>query len=226
MKFYAISAHLVNLFATTVAYSSILSVNHYLHRYPCLFRRVTPVGINLNSKLKAISKAGHTDMSSESLSSPRGLLKGRRVLITGGGRGIGRAIAFICAEEGADVAVLSRTLQEVNAVAEEAKRRFGTRILPVCADVTDEGQVIKAVSEVVSQFGGIDILVNNAGAGCEKVPGHQQSVDAFRRLLDVNVVSALIVSTQVLNQCMLAQKAGSIINISSRAGKVFYALMH
>ena len=149
-----------------------------------------------------------------------GLLQGSRVLITGGGRGIGRAIALICAEEGADVAIVSRTIHEVRAVAEEIRQRFGTRALPLCADVTDEVQVAGAVSEAVSCFGGIDVLVNNAGAGCDKLPGHQQSADAFRRLLDINVVSALIVSSQVLNKCMLSQKAGSIINVSSRAGKV------
>jgi NAD(P)-dependent dehydrogenase (short-subunit alcohol dehydrogenase family) len=149
-----------------------------------------------------------------------GVLRGSRVLVTGGGRGIGRAIALICAEEGADVAVLSRTMSEVEEVADQITQRYGTRALSVCADVTDEDQVASAVSEVVAKFGGIDILVNNAGAACEKLPGHQQSANAFRQLLDINVVSALIVTSQVLNKCMLAQKAGSIINISSRAGKV------
>jgi shikimate 5-dehydrogenase len=163
-------------------------------------------------------RGGSQDLSMST--ETQGLLRGSRVLVTGGGRGIGRAIALICAEEGADVAVLSRTQAEVQEVADHITKQYGTRSLSVCADVTNEDQVESAISEVVAKFGGIDILVNNAGAACEKLPGHQQSASAFRQLLDVNVVSALIVSSQVLNKCMLAQKAGSIINISSRAGKV------
>ena len=124
-------------------------------------------------------------------------LSGRRVLVTGGGRGIGKAIAQICAEEGADVAVLSRTAAEVNEVVEDLCHRFGRQAMGLQVDVTNEVEVSRAVAQVISRFGGIDLLVNNAGMGCDKVPAHEQSVDAFRKLLDVNVVSAFIVSKEV-----------------------------
>jgi hypothetical protein len=204
---------LASYVSVTLAFSSNTHTKNLLHRgwHPFI-----PAHSRSNCGLQTCARVYMSERSEP----VGGVLQGQRVLITGGGRGIGRAIALICAEEGADVAVVSRTHEEVQEVAEEVKRRFGTRSLALCADVTDEAQVSQAVSKVVSGFGGIDILVNNAGAGCEKVPAFQQSAEAFRRLLDVNVISAFIVSSQVLNRCMLAQKSGSIINISSRAGKV------
>ena len=77
----------------------------------------------------------------------------------------------------------------------------------------------EAVAEASRAMGGIDLLVNNAGGGGAKAQSHQQDVAAFRKLLDLNVVSVMIVSSAVLNQCMLPAKRGAIINVSSRAGK-------
>ena len=68
-------------------------------------------------------------------------------------------------------------------------------------------------------MGGIDLLVNNAGGGSPKKPVHEQDIASFRKLLDLNVVSVLIVTNAVLNMCMLPAKRGDIINISSKAGK-------
>jgi len=147
-------------------------------------------------------------------------LAGRRALITGGGRGIGKAIALLCAEEGADVAILSRTKAELQAVKEEAALRFGSRVLSVQADVTKEAEVATAVSAVVAELGGIDLLINNAGGTTGKGPLHEQLPKDFRRLLDLNVVSVLIVTSAVLRQAMLKTGRGDIVNVSSRAGKI------
>ncbi|EKX42875.1 hypothetical protein GUITHDRAFT_87979 [Guillardia theta CCMP2712] len=153
------------------------------------------------------------------------VLRGQRVLVTGAGRGIGRAIALICAEQGAKVALMSRTEEELKAVAEEVKKAHGEEALYLPVDVTNEGQVERAVQSVVEKWGGIDILVNNAGAACEKKPAYEQSVEEFRKLLEINTVSVLSVTKSVINQSMLPNKKGKIINISSRAGKVGYKNM-
>lgn len=144
-------------------------------------------------------------------------LEGQRVLVTGGGRGIGRAIALLCASEGARVAILARSSTELAAVAAEGGPRIYTR----AADVTDESAVESAVASIVAEMGGIDILINNAGGGCSKGPLHEQNAADFRRLLDLNVVSVMLVSSAVLRHAMLGkEKGGHIINISSKAGKV------
>src|SRR6266850_6904810 len=91
-------------------------------------------------------------------------LQNRIALITGGGRGIGRAIAFAFAAEGAQVAVAARTLEQVEQVAREISDQYSTKALPVVCDVSDVASVEKLFREVSESFGrGPDILVNNAG---------------------------------------------------------------
>ena len=149
-------------------------------------------------------------------------LEGQRVVVTGGGRGIGRAIALICASEGAKVAILARNSEELAAVVEEG----GSSVRAFVADVTDETAVDAAVDMVVADMGGIDVLINNAGGACKKGPTHEQSVADLRQLMNLNVASVAIVSSSVLRKAMLPdKKGGHIINISSRAGKVGLANM-
>jgi 3-oxoacyl-[acyl-carrier protein] reductase len=147
-------------------------------------------------------------------------LSGQSVLVTGGGRGIGRAIALFCAEVGARVAILARTLPELQAVSEEAKQQHGAEMYTITADVTAEHEVEAAVAAVAAELGGVDILVNNAGGASTKAPLHEQSSADVRALLELNVVGVHAVSSAVLRHCMLPAKRGRIINISSRAGKV------
>ena len=100
-------------------------------------------------------------------------LEGQRVLVTGGGRGIGRAIALLCASEGAKhVAVIARNTEELASVVAEG----GSCMLSRTADVTDEAAVDEAVKSIAAEMGGIDILVNNAGGASVKGPLHEQSV--------------------------------------------------
>ena len=82
-----------------------------------------------------------------SAATPASCLEHKKVLVTGGGRGIGRAIALACAEEGARVAILARTREELDAVAAEAQERLKAQISVVVADVTKEDEVAAAVSE-------------------------------------------------------------------------------
>ena len=153
-----------------------------------------------------------------------GRLAGQRVLVTGAGRGIGRAIALLCAGEGAQVAIASRTAGELAETEKAASSAHpvAAALMAVPCDVTSETEVEAMVAAVVEEFGGIDILINNAGgAGAGgKAPAHTQSLDAFRNLLELNVVSVLGVSGAVLRAAMLPARAGRIVMISSRAGKL------
>lgn len=146
-------------------------------------------------------------------------LANQRVLVTGSGRGIGRAIALVCSKEGARVAITSRTQSEL----EETRKLAADpdNIFCCVSDVTNTEEVEKMVKTVVDKFGGIDILINNAGAGHPKSPLETLSTDdVLRRLLDLNVCGVHSVTSAVLRQAMLPAQSGRIVNISSRAGKV------
>jgi len=151
-------------------------------------------------------------------------LAGQRVLVTGAGRGIGRAIARICQAEGARVAITSRTqaeLEETAAVCTEKSSSNQMLLLPDC-DVTQEDNVEAMVKEVMQQFGGLDILINNAG-GAQPAKGPVSSLKSedLRNLLDLNVVAVHTVTSAVLRHCSDGeQPLKRIINISSRAAKI------
>lgn len=140
-------------------------------------------------------------------------LSGRVALVTGGGRGIGRAIALGLAAAGADVAVGYATRPDAAAATAREIQRLGRRALAVQADVADPEQVQTMVERVTTELGPIDILVNNAGT-------HQRAhfldlpLELFRRVIDVDLVGAFIVSQAVARQ-MAPRGYGKIINITS-----------
>ena len=154
-----------------------------------------------------------------------GRLANQRVLITGAGRGIGRAIALVCRREGARVAIVARTrseLEETASLAASCSDESGSSMTSVhVADVTNASQVEDAVDSIVREWGGIDILVNNAGGSqTRKAPLWDLSSDDLRGIVDLNVVGVHLVSSAVLRRHMLPAGNGRIVNISSRAGKV------
>ena len=152
-------------------------------------------------------------------------LTGQRVLVTGGGRGIGRAIAIACAQEGAShVALLARSEGELQEVA-DAICKAGAQALVRTVDITEQTLVNEVIAGLAGTMGGIDVLINNAGNSCSKGLLHEQSTEEFKTLLELNVVAMMGVTSSVLRHAMLPQRAGRIINISSRAGKLGIALM-
>ena len=144
-------------------------------------------------------------------------LAGRRVLVTGGSKGIGRSIALTLAEAGADVAVSARQLPALEAVAVEIEG-LGRRSLAIACDVTDPEQVRQMAATTIETLGGLDLLVNNAGmAGSHKFLGHPDEL--WHRLLAVNLTGVYYVS-KAIAPVMVEQKWGRIINIASIASKV------
>jgi 2-deoxy-D-gluconate 3-dehydrogenase len=142
-------------------------------------------------------------------------LTNKIALITGGGRGLGRAIALAYADAGADVAVASRSLDQLEEVA-QAIRTKGRRALAIETDVTDSESVAKMVAATRKEFGRIDILVNSAGVGwAEKLV--DTSDGTFDWILKTNLYGTFYCCRDVA-RVMIEQKHGSIINIASVAG--------
>lgn len=146
-------------------------------------------------------------------------LNGKKALITGGGRGIGRAIALSLAEEGCDVAVASRTIEEVEKVAKEI-RMFSRYGLAIQADVSDPVDIENMVTRTVEKFGSIDIFVNNAGIAIFK-PFLELTLEDWDKTMLVNLRGAFICAQKV-SAIMIEQRSGTIINICSSASKKAY----
>lgn len=144
-------------------------------------------------------------------------LVGKRAVVTGAGRGIGRSIALALAEAGADVAVSARTAKDIEALVAEI-RAAGRQGVGVTCDVTDPEQVQQMMTRVTGGLGGIDILVNNAGnAGSHKFLNHPDEL--WQRMLAVNLTSVYYV-TKAFVPTLINQRSGRIINIASIASRV------
>lgn len=143
-------------------------------------------------------------------------LTGKAALVTGGGRGIGRAIALAIAAEGGDVAVLGRTRSEIEAVAAEVQAR-GRRGAAVVCDVTDRAAVERAVASAVEKLGRLDILVNNAGGGTERTRVGDDDPDRWVRAIEVNLHGTYF-CTRVALPHLKAAGGGKIINVGSGMG--------
>lgn len=145
-------------------------------------------------------------------------LANRLAFITGGGRGIGRAIAIAFAQEGASVGVSARTFKQVRAVAREISRQFGVRALPLKLDVQNSGRVLEAFEEFREHFGrGPDILVNNAGVA-ESELFIKSDEGMWTRQLNTNLGGTFRCTHAALPE-MIERGWGRVINIASIAGK-------
>lgn len=143
-------------------------------------------------------------------------LDGRTALVTGGSRGIGRAIALALADAGADVAVVSRGGEELEGTAEEIAAR-GRRGVPIAADVGDAEGRSALAQRALSSLGRVDILVNNAAAKPTLGPLMECPDETWDRLLEVNV-TAYFSLTRVFARDMMKRGWGRVINVSSTTG--------
>lgn len=142
-------------------------------------------------------------------------LEGKVALVTGAGRGLGRATALALAEQGAKVAVLARSLPEVEETAMLIRQQYGVgRSLAIRADVSREGDVMLAFETIRKRWGGVDILVNNAGVTGATKPIMSISMGEWQHAVDVNMTGTFLCSREAMRD-MAMRRWGRIINISS-----------
>ena len=143
-------------------------------------------------------------------------LEGRIAAITGAGRGIGRAIALAFARAGADVALASRTVAELDTAAEEV-RAVGRQALVVPTDATDEDAVGELVRTTVARLGGLDVMVNNAGVAPFTATFMETRPEGFERYFRANV-DAVVFGTRAAGRILLPRGSGCVLNIASIDG--------
>ena len=141
---------------------------------------------------------------------------GKTALISGASVGIGRATALTLAKKGAKVALLDVNFEKLEKVKKEIGE-YSREALVYDCDVSDEKRVNEVVSEIISKFGRVDILVNNAGIWRSFDSFLDTPTDAWRRFIDVNLMSAVYLTRAVLPQ-MIENGWGRIINVASVAG--------
>ena len=142
-------------------------------------------------------------------------LKNKNALITGAGKGIGKAVAIVLAKEGVNVILVARTQEEIDSVAAKA-RSLRVKALAITADVADINSVNAAVAKALAEFGTIDILINNAGIASFGKFLELEPTD-WERIIQVNLMGVYYVTRAVLPN-MMERQTGDIINISSTAG--------
>jgi len=147
-------------------------------------------------------------------------LAGKKALVTGASRGLGRFFALALARAGADVAITSRTLDSLADTRREIDY-LNRRCAPVALDVRHEASIAAAIDAVHQEFGRIDILVNNAGCNIRK-PALEVTWDDWNTILDTNLRGPFFVA-QAVARLMVGQGSGSIINIGSVTSVAGYA---
>lgn len=148
-------------------------------------------------------------------------LKGKRAIVTGGSRGIGKAIARQLAEEGVDVVIAARGKEQLEATAAEIAKATGRRVVPITADMGDDASVEALVAAAIRELGGIDILVNDAAAPGGTVPSAKvEQVTADNLLFDVNVkVAGYLRAARAVAPHLVKNGWGRIINIGGGAAR-------
>jgi NAD(P)-dependent dehydrogenase (short-subunit alcohol dehydrogenase family) len=149
-------------------------------------------------------------------------LAGKVAIVTGGGRGIGRAISLRLAAEGAAVTVSGTGRAHLDATAAEIQSSGGRAMVSI-TDVSDEAAVRRMVAETLAAFGRIDMLVNNAGISGPTAPIVELDLAGWERTLAVNTTGAFLCAKHALPS-MIERRAGRVVNITSVAGRIGYAL--
>ncbi|MNJ43509.1 Sepiapterin reductase [compost metagenome] len=142
-------------------------------------------------------------------------------IITGAGKGIGKAIAMALAKEGTHLGLIARTTSDLETLQSELKESYGIKVAIASADISDQAAAEQAVNTLVAELGGVDILINNAG-----IAKFGKLVDMdpkdWERIIQVNLMGTYYMTRAVLPK-MIDQNQGNIINIASTAGERGFA---
>lgn len=154
-------------------------------------------------------------------------LEGRRALVTGGSKGLGKVIALALAQAGADVAIASRTLAECETAANEIHQQTGRKTHAIAADVSRSGEVAGLMAAAQGALGPLDILVNNAGINV-RAPAHEMTERDWDAIVDINLKAPFLCAREVLpGMCQRGWgrilNLGSIMSIVSLPGRSPYA---
>jgi NAD(P)-dependent dehydrogenase (short-subunit alcohol dehydrogenase family) len=143
-------------------------------------------------------------------------LTGKTALVTGGSRGLGLQMAFALGEAGAKIMLSSRKASDLEEAAAELQAK-GIDARWIAADCAVESEIHRLADETLERMGDVDILVNNAGAAWG-APAEDHPVDAWDKVMNLNVRGYFLLSQRIAKKSMIAKKNGSIINIASIAG--------
>ncbi|MFC5973434.1 SDR family NAD(P)-dependent oxidoreductase [Halomarina salina] len=145
-------------------------------------------------------------------------LADRPAIVTGASRGIGRRIATKFAAAGGDVAICSRSYDDVKPVAEELTAEYDGRVVPVECDITDSAEIADLVDTTLEEFGDLRVLVNNAGGAAESADLlHRCDEETYEWMLDLNLKGPFLMAKEVL-PAMVAAGGGSMVHVGSVNG--------
>ena len=145
-------------------------------------------------------------------------LKGKNIVITGASGGIGAEIAKLCAESGANLVLIARSIEKLRQLQTELQQKHHVRVEVYQLDVSNTEKVKEVFTAIFAEIGEVDILVNNAGFGVFR-EAHAATMDEIKGMFDVNVVGLMACTSMVLPK-MRERRFGHIINIASQAGKI------
>lgn len=146
------------------------------------------------------------------MSAPAIRFDGKRALVTGGASGIGETVARLLSDLGARVVIADLNREQLDPAAQRTSAVGATQ-----GDVASEADAERMVREAISALGGLDLVFNSAGIGDDLVPVHEQSVERWQRVIDVNLKGTYLMC-RAASRPMLAQKRGAIVNVSSIVG--------
>lgn len=145
-------------------------------------------------------------------------LDGKASFVTGGARGIGKAIAQALAEAGSDLALIDIDIEEAEKTAEAIEKKTGKKVIAVQADVTKPEDVEGMMKRIMGEFGHLDAAFCNAGI-CMNVPAEEMTYEQWKKVMDINLTGVFLTS-QAAAKVMLKQGKGSIINTASMSAHI------
>ncbi|RCX16768.1 3-oxoacyl-[acyl-carrier protein] reductase [Fontibacillus phaseoli] len=148
-------------------------------------------------------------------------LQNKTAIITGAGKGIGKALAVALAKEGVNLGLIARTASDLESLQQELGKTYGIKVLIAPADISEQAEAAAAVSKLIGELGSADILINNAGIAQFGTLMDMDPAD-WERIIRINLMGTYYVTRAVLPH-MLEKQSGDIINVASTAGERGFA---